>query len=299
MTPFEFESEYDLRRDGEAFLCLALTANLFWPTDDEHACNSVLQLVRSFWNSVHPKLSVFQTASMKKPKKLESKSRKLVDELLSSSRKEQSDILIADARTSSSGASPLGMRWAFAPHRGVGYCALSLPPTSDTEAFAKLLIEGIRDTNFFFGFAGFGLVYNDLGELATAAEKRLFALGMRHVGLDLPCVSNTSFAAASGIKCVNWLTFLGQPILGKATFDPAQIPKQLELIRLSKGIAIRAGEMPCIGDVNCDNFCEDYRAAGRLLAPWRAQDHPAFVLDEKLPMASRDRTDQWLSRFDN
>lgn len=66
------------------------------------------------------------------------------------------------------------------------------------------------------GFAGFGLVYNDLGELSTDAEQRLFALGMRYPGLDLQSPSNSSFVVQSGLKCVNWLTFVGDRLAAGA-----------------------------------------------------------------------------------
>ena len=150
------------------------------------------------------------------------------------------------------------------------------------------------------GFAGFGLVYNDLGELSTDAEQRLFALGMRYPGLDLQSPSNSSFVVQSGLKCVNWLTFVGDRLAAGAGLKLIEGTKgDLQIRRQNHGWMIQAGAAPCIGDVNRQSSCPVYAQAGRLLAPVRALSHPAFILDEKLPMGSRERTDLWLSRFDS
>jgi hypothetical protein len=131
---------------------------------------------------------------------------------------------------------------------------------------------------FASGFAGFGLVYNDLDELASTAEAELFGLGMRHPGLDLQSPNITSFAALSGIKCVNWLTFVGESLLTNT------------LPNLNEGsfgeIVVRRQDHGWIVQ------------AGQLLRSIRAKDHPDFILAEDLFLSSPERTNQWLSRFD-
>jgi hypothetical protein len=236
---------------------------------------------------------------MKNAKKIDKKALSLIEDIMAGGIEQGFGTLIIDDRDGAAAAAANGIVITSAPHRGVGYITIKLAPEFSAVSFASELIEGTRTMQFASGFAGFGLVYNDLDELASTAEAELFGLGMRHPGLDLQSPNITSFAALSGIKCVNWLTFVGEslltntlPNLNEGSFGEIVVRRQ------DHGWIVQAGQDPCIGDVNRRDICRAYRKAGQLLRSIRAKDHPDFILAEDLFLSSPERTNQWLSRFD-
>lgn len=299
MTHTEFVQSNSFQRDNQVFLRLALTATLYWSTDDAGPFGGVGPVLERFWPLIQTRARVYQTTSMKRPKKLDAPARSLVANIMAGGIEAGFGTLVIDDREGTDGAAANGIVLTAAPYRGVGYLVVKLAPEFPADQFANLLLDGTRSMAYLHGFAGFGLVYNDLGGLATAAERQLFAVGMRYPGLDLQSHSNSSFVARTGLKSVNWLTFVGDFLSANANLKFSEGAKgNLQIRRQSHGWVIQAGVAPCIGDVNRRNPCAAYAEVGRLLAPVRAKNHPAFILDEKLPIASSERTERWLSRFD-
>lgn len=297
MNASDFAAAYSFKRDEQIFLRLALTMNLFWSTEDAGPLGGAQPLLERCWGILEPKARVYQTTHMKRPKKLDKDARALVASLLGGTLEPGFSSVTIDDRETPDSAAAHGLTFAAATYRGVGYVALHVAPDFAHEELATALMESTESVQYLHGFAGFGLVYNDLGEFGTAAARQLFALGARHPGLDLQSPSNTSFTATSGIKRVNWLTWVGNRFV--KSMELGQVSnRSLRVIRQAHGWVVQAGPAPCIGDVNRQDTCAAYAEAGRLLAPVRAKDHPAFILEERLPMASAERTAQWLSHFD-
>ena len=299
MNVIEFAKAYPFSSDDQVFLRLALTANLFWSTDSAGPLGGIGPLLERFWPLIQPKASAYQTTWMKNAKKIDKKGVALIEDIMAGGIEPGFGTLIVDDRDGVAAAAANGIVITSAPHRGVGYLTIKLAPDFPADRFATELIAGTRSMQFLNGFGGFGLVYNDLDELASTAEAEFFPLGMRHPGLDLQSPSITSFSALSGIKCVNWLTFVGDGLSAKKLPNLKEgALGELMIRRQIHGWIIQAGQKPCIGDVNRRDACSAYIEAGRLLASIRANDHPDFILDEDLFMGSPERTNQWLSRFD-
>ena len=300
MNLTDFVAHHTFELDGLTYLRPALTVNLYWSTDDAGPLGGVASVLNRFWPLIQPHMSMYQTTSMKKPKKLDSQARTLVADIMAGAIEPGFGTLIIDDRKAAAAAAANGMILTVAPYRGVGYVVIKVTPDFPADQFSNELFAGTNAMRYLNGFAGPGLVYNELGELSTDAEQQLFALGMRYPGLDLQSHSNTSFVAQSGLKCVNWLTFVGDSLADGSGLKLIEgVKGDLQIRRQKYGWIIQAGPAPCIGDVNRQNTCPVYAQAGRLLASVRALSHPAFILDEKLPMGSRERTDLWLSRFDS
>ena len=70
--------------------------------------------------------------------------------------------------------------------------------------------------DFAFGSAGYALNWNDLSNEADAAREAMSGMRKRYPGLDLSDPSSTKYSAAGGLKCVNWLTFLGADLAERA-----------------------------------------------------------------------------------
>lgn len=289
-----------VEEDGRVALRVAMTATLYWSTAEAGIGGRTGALIDRFWPLLAPRVRAYQTTTMKRSRKLDSRAQALISEVRSGTWDGASfETIIIDDRASEDEAAANGITLTAAPYRGVGYVEVKVSPDFSHQEFRRLLLEGTQGMPYLHGFAGFGLVYNDMGDLATTADGELFALGMRHLGLDLQSALNTSFCAPSGFKCVNWLTWLGDGLATRLS-PPASVGVRgsLHVSRQEHGIVVQAGDAPCIGDINRGDDCAAYREAGRWLAPVRSPDHPAFIMDERLPLASRERTERWLSRFD-
>jgi Protein of unknown function (DUF3396) len=110
----------------------------------------------------------------------------------------------------------------------------------------------------------------------------------------------TQFAVEKGgIKCINWLTFLNAvhvERLGGVERLKRDLGADVPVRSLEGGVMVQAGPQPQIGDVNRQQDLPLYRRVGRVLAPVRSREHPAFLRREGVP--SREATQKWLSRFD-
>ena len=105
-------------------------------------------------------------------------------------------------------------------------------------------------------------------------------IGRRHPGIDLAYPAMSNYAAADGIKCVNWLAFLSpgqcEQLGGVAKLTKA-LGSEIEVHRLPNGVMIQAGSRPELGDVNRRQNVPLYHRVGRVLAPIRSKNHPAYL----------------------
>lgn len=183
-----------------------------------------------------------------------------------------------------------------------GFVRLILPTNAFGNDFspfyilAKSLFEGME---FAFGSAGYSLNWNDLSNEANLAREAMSGMRKRYPGLDLSDPSATKFSAATGFKCVNWLTFLGDELASQAG-GVISLGKKfggaVTVESLPHGLVVRAGEIPAIGDVNRRIDVPFYHQVGRVLAPLRAQNHPPFLGVDGI--VDDEESNEWLARFD-
>ncbi|MCU0647589.1 MAG: DUF3396 domain-containing protein [Gemmatimonadaceae bacterium] len=144
------------------------------------------------------------------------------------------------------------------------------------------------------GTAGLGVITPlDEGRHAAAGPARR-ALLLRHPGLDLHRPSATA-DWEKGLRCVNWLTVLGDALLatlGGVDAIRASLPAGLLLHEYPGGAILQAGPHPEAGDMHYDQWPAHYRNAARIVRPVQAEFTGAFRGFD--PAESRD----WLHRFD-
>jgi hypothetical protein len=173
----------------------------------------------------------------------------------------------------------------------------------DTEAaqpvnLRQLFLDICEVLPFQSGHAGFAL------ECSTyepeTSESHAWAASMRHWGLDIPRPVDDSIAVgADGVKGVGWLTALDAETL-KAVGGLAKVrkalPRQVEVIELTKGVVIQAGSEPAVGDVNAGERLPLYRAVFRCVEPLVRQ---SAKRSPSLNLASDyvERTEQWFLRL--
>lgn len=146
------------------------------------------------------------------------------------------------------------------------------------------------------GYASPALYYGLRGEYEQAAEF-IAAHAFQHHGFDVP--NNVSTAVSMGVKCrgARWLTMLSSDLVKRAGgLDSLkrEIEPGVEILALSSGVLLRAGEEPEIGAVN--------RGIGTPLVASvaRAVEGITYFNDDSLlPLFGddADRRDHWERRF--
>ena len=192
---------------------------------------------------------------------------------------------------------------ALEDEQPAGLMRLILPSdfgAASTDSIIELTRELVDALDFHSGHVGFGLNWNDRGDLAYDAQQQMQRIGMRFPGIDIPDLETTLYAIPQGIKRVNWLTLLGAGLvdeLGGYAHLQAQLGEAIALYRVPNGVIIRAGVAPSVGDVNRKDRLPAYHEVGRVLQPVRAGDHPAFIMkDEDF---DEEVTEAWLGHFDH
>ena len=153
---------------------------------------------------------------------------------------------------------------------------------------------------FCSGLAGYGLCHGeDVG--ATAALRNKYAIGRHHPGVDVETTISNN--AGQGIKGVNWLTFLHPNFINQfGGMDALKTALNLPGVEVQDlaagGVMIQAGPTPEIGDTNAQETCPYYHQVGRALHPIRDKKFPGMINSESGNQCDAERTEEWLSRFD-
>jgi hypothetical protein len=183
-----------------------------------------------------------------------------------------------------------------------GACRLVLPADTGLETpdrFYDVARRLVMSSNFAYALAGFSVNWDPISPHARQAEALFPYVAARFAGVDIPALTGTVLALREGIKCINWMTFLGKALwetLGIET-EELQIREDIDVEPCLAGVLITAGRRPVIGDRYRLEGVQAYRVVGSKLSPIRAHSHPPI-----LP-AGRDgddeaRTESWLGRFD-
>jgi hypothetical protein len=167
-------------------------------------------------------------------------------------------------------------------------------------ALARRLAGPMR---FHSGHGGYSIAWDYKGEYAFPARMEMAVVARRYPAIDLPESATTLMAIPTGLKRVNWLTLVGEPLL-ETLDDREAVAAELEgedevaVERLEGGILVVAGKSPRVGDVNRQEDLRPYHAVGSALADLRSKEHPPFILDVRTRMADEEVTEEWLAYFD-
>ncbi|MBF5004463.1 type VI immunity family protein [Diaphorobacter caeni] len=210
----------------------------------------------------------------------------------------------------------------FHPNLRCSSVSISFPldhPLAEPDRFVAWLceLEALQGA-FISGSAGYGLeaeLLNPPSDSNLLVRERVGALLSRYPSLDLAGIwlgTGTQLyrrdlddpelrergEPRAFLKRVNWLNFLSEGqvrMLGGLTALRTRLTNpEIGVVELPKGVLIRAGEAPQIGDVTTGNLPAVYREVAAVLRPVRLPKiNPSSLLDFRGERAMR-----WLEAFD-
>lgn len=186
--------------------------------------------------------------------------------------------------------------------RGMFRIALPLEAIeNDASAFLELVDEAMSEFPVHWGTAGYAFYWKDTDTtIDKLADQWLGRHLAKHPGLSTGALLTWGSGVEQGLANIGWLTFVGDELIEQLggrdalanTIEDADI-----IIRpYAKGVALQAGRVPELGNINRRNRLETHREVGRILAPVFAPD--AFL--EKVRVTGLDDPDKrlaWLRRF--
>ncbi len=165
------------------------------------------------------------------------------------------------------------------------------------QPFVELAKDLASKLKFIYGHAGYAV---NMYRFFNSQDENLpvHALSKRFKGIDLGLPFTFQELAPKGIKSINWLTFLGSPLVdrlgGTAALGKA-LGAENPLHELPYGAMVQAGSEPGFGDVNQREELPHYHQVGRVLRPLRLTQE---VLQRRNHIGGMENMRQWLARFD-
>ncbi|SEK95158.1 Protein of unknown function [Roseateles sp. YR242] len=151
------------------------------------------------------------------------------------------------------------------------------------------------------GSAGFTLIVSPGMEQNSV---QCLQLMKRFPGLDFPdpvrFIGETE-GVRNRIKCVNWLTVLGDPLveeLGGLAALRSSLTPACTVHLYDGGILIQAGETPRLGDTEKGDIPEEYQRVARATQPVRFEDYPSALFRVAPGLDKKKETLAWIRRFD-
>ncbi|NNB99021.1 DUF3396 domain-containing protein [Corallococcus exiguus] len=140
------------------------------------------------------------------------------------------------------------------------------------EHLRALAFELARELPFNFGYASFAIVSTQ-GSWASGDWTQLEALLSRYLGLDVYNVGRASSVIGTHGLGPHWLTFLGQPLLGRlggteALRSALPFPEASLIPMDDDRLLITLGEEPSALDTKDGAIPPQYLALGRMLKPF-------------------------------
>jgi hypothetical protein len=181
-----------------------------------------------------------------------------------------------------------------------GWVRLVLPLEficSGVGQFVSLAASAAEKLRFIGGHGGYA-VNAKRGYPSFLEGGRIAMISKRFRGIDIGRPLFFSKYVHSSIKCVNWLTFIGDwavDELGGIEKIKTRLGKDIVVHELPHGLMIQAGPRPGFGDVNAREELPHYRKVGQVLKPLRI---PLDVLGPYDEIGGGENTRNWLARFD-
>ncbi|MCL2326384.1 MAG: DUF3396 domain-containing protein [Proteobacteria bacterium] len=152
------------------------------------------------------------------------------------------------------------------------------------------------------GQAGFTVITDGL-----SAEPWIYPTLQRHPGLNIIQPVNlmqSTEGVFNRIKCVNWLTVLGEEILnelGGLSAAKDALEPDCTLYPYPGGVVIQAGVAPQLGDTTVGDVPECYQKVARFTKPVRFDAYTyrwGGLFQVSKPLNGVEETLKWISRFD-
>lgn len=303
-------ARFDFKDDGVDYLKLCLDVCLYFQGSLREHAAGVKRFYQTAMDLVGDRFTFYQSEWMKRPKKMSPEVKNLLPEWLDDLEDHGLYMLFLESGTTKSAVSDAAFTLHAMSARNLGALRLVLPADFIAQGAARLIDvakQAASDLRFVSGHGGFALHFNDRGDLTVPAQHAVWPVVARYHGVDCTNIGSLLYAMeeslpkGQGLKCVNWLTFVGEPLLGAlggAKAVTARMGEGPVVHPLPGGILIQAGPEPEIGDSNRRQRLPLYQQVGKVLAPVRIQDHPAFIWSNEKRTFDKELTRQFLERFD-
>lgn len=187
---------------------------------------------------------------------------------------------------------PRGMFRIVLPLESVG---------SDASQLLDLVDDAMMEFPVHWGTAGYAFYWDGTDtKVDRLADQWLRRHLIRHPGLSTGDLFTWGLRVEQGVFNIGWLTFVGDELIkqlgGRDRLQAAVQGTQVGLRSYSKGIALQAGPIPKLGNVNRKQRLDDYHKIGHILSTVFAPEDSL----EKVQVTSIDDPDErlaWLKRF--
>ena len=162
---------------------------------------------------------------------------------------------------------------------------------------ANRLIGLVGKLPFLCGMAGF--IFHRSPYKFDDVIGKIAALSQRFEGVEVSASEREKYWAGKGLVSVNWITFLGNDLLarlgGSASLQKKMPPDCVARV-VDHGVAIRAGDMPLLGDKNTGrDELGLWRMVYKIVKPVQFVN-PVYEFDPF--QFDGNRTAKWLRRLD-
>lgn len=175
---------------------------------------------------------------------------------------------------------------------------------ADAAALLGLIDEAMVEFPVHWGSVGYAFYWKGTDtKVENFAEQWLGRHLAKHPGLSTGDLLTWGLRVDQGIFNIGWLTFVGDELIGKLggrdALASAVGEAGIGLRSYARGVALQAGPIPELGNVNRKQRLDHYKKVGRIIAP-------VFASDDSLEKVSitgidgindPDRKIAWLKRF--
>jgi len=169
----------------------------------------------------------------------------------------------------------------------------------DSDFFLRLVGRWSERLRAVHGYGGIGLVDAADAGVAAVYEDQLYAFAVKHPGAEVDKPLNHALWTKTGIKGVNWITVLSDPLIERAGGMESlrkRLPQPIAIVKYDGGTLIVAGPRPELGDRNRQIDTPLYRRVAQVLRPLQILLHPAIARSPEGKFDS-ERFTAWLRRF--
>lgn len=172
---------------------------------------------------------------------------------------------------------------------------------ADAVGVLELVDDAMAEFPVHWGSAGYSFYWKGTDtKIDKFADQWIGRHLAKHPGLSTGDYISWGLGVEQGLASIGWLTFVGDELIeqlgGRGTLAAALETTGIDLRSYAKGIALQAGPIPELGNVNRRNNLDRYREVGRILAPVFAPE----VFLQKIRVKGIDDPDKrlaWLKRF--
>lgn len=137
--------------------------------------------------------------------------------------------------------------------------------------------ELITMTPFLSGSAGYFFFTRSNPHYVSQARDTEFCLARRYIGIEAQNIEVTAMHISQGLKCVNWITFIGKELMSKNQKAIECAKAAAYFSRESdNGILIQVASHPLIGDRNRNEKLFNYISVANALSGLQVSAHAPF-----------------------